>query len=56
MKILHILNDGQTKLSDQIIGVQSRENEVKIIDLTKKEASYESIVDDIFSYDKVISW
>lgn len=56
MKILHILNDGPTKLSDQIIGVQSKDNEVKIIDLSPKEASYESIIDDIFSYDKVVSW
>jgi hypothetical protein len=56
MKILHILNDGPDKLSDQIINVQSKDNEVKIIDLSKKAATYESIVDDIFSYDKVMSW
>ena len=56
MKIVHILNDGPAKLSDQIISGQSKKHEVKIIDLSKKEASYESIVDDIFSYDKVISW
>ena len=56
MKILHILNDGPAKLSDQVINVQSKDQEVKIIDLSKKTASYESIVDDIFSYDKVISW
>ncbi|MBI3378974.1 MAG: hypothetical protein HY035_11335 [Nitrospirae bacterium] len=53
---MHILNDGQTKLSDEIICIQSKSNEVKVIDLPKKEASYESIVADIFSYDKVISW
>ena len=56
MKILHILKDGPTQLSDQIIGVQSKDNTVKIIDLSKKEASYESIIDDIFSHDRVISW
>ncbi len=56
MKILHILNDGPAKLPDQIISEQKKEHEIKVIDLTKKEASYESIVDDIFSYDKVISW
>ncbi|MEW6109366.1 MAG: hypothetical protein AB1632_09415 [Nitrospirota bacterium] len=56
MKILHILNDGPTKLSDQVISVQSTDNEIKVVDLSKKEASYESIVDDIFSYDRVISW
>jgi hypothetical protein len=56
MKILHILNDGPVKLADQIIGVQSKDNEVKVIDMTKKEASYESIIDDIFSHDRVVSW
>jgi hypothetical protein len=56
MKILHILNDGPNKLSDNIIDVHLRDNEVKIIDLSKKDASYESIVDDIFASDKVISW
>ena len=56
MKILHILNDGATALSDQVISVQSKDNEIKVIDLSKKEASYDSIVDDIASYDKVVSW
>ena len=56
MKILHILNDGTSKLSDEIISVQKQDNDIKVVDLSKKEASYESIVDDIFSYDKVISW
>lgn len=56
MKILHILNDGPSKLSDEIISVQSKENEVKVINLAKKEASYESVIDDIFSFDRVVSW
>jgi hypothetical protein len=56
VKILHILNDGPTRLSDRIIGVQAEEHEVKVVDLQKKDASYESLVDDIFSYDRVISW
>jgi hypothetical protein len=56
MKILHILNDGPAPLSDQIISVQAKAHEVKVIDLSKKEVSYDAIVDDIFSHDKVISW
>ncbi len=56
MKILHILNDGPTKLSEQVISVESKEHEVKVVDLSKGVASYGSLVDDIFSYDKVISW
>jgi hypothetical protein len=56
MKILHILNDGPTRLSDEITSAQLKDHEVKVIDLSKKQASYESIIDDIFSYDRVISW
>lgn len=56
MRILHILNDGPTKLSDEIIAAQSKENEVRIIDLSRKDATYEDIVDAIFSYEKVVSW
>jgi hypothetical protein len=56
MKILHLLKDGPTKLSDQIISAQAKEHEIKVIDMSKNEASYESIVDDIFAYDRVISW
>lgn len=56
MRILHILNDGPSKMSDDIISVQAKDYELKIIDLSKKDVSYESIVDDIFAFDKVISW
>ncbi len=56
MKILHILKDGPAKLSDEIIRSQSKDNEVKVIDLTKKSVSYEDIVDEIFLHDRVISW
>jgi hypothetical protein len=56
MKILHILTDGPTDLSTRIIDVQSKGNETKVIDLSKKEASYEAIVDEISSSDRVISW
>ena len=56
MKILHILNDGPTQLSHDIISVQAKDHEVKMIDLTKKDASYESIVEEIFASDRVISW
>ncbi|UCE79232.1 MAG: hypothetical protein JSV13_00915 [Nitrospiraceae bacterium] len=56
MKILHIINDSPTKLSDEIISVQSKDHDVKVINLAKKEASYESIIDDIFAHDRVVSW
>ncbi len=56
MKILHILNDGPTDLSSKVIDTQSKDNEVKVIKLSKKEVSYEIVIDDIFSHDRVISW
>ncbi len=56
MKVLHILNDGPTELSTKVIDVQSRDNEVKVVNLSKKEMTYEAIVDEIFSSDRVISW
>jgi hypothetical protein len=56
MKILHILNDGPTDLSSRIIEVQSKDNEVKVVNLAKKEMTYEALVDEIFSSDRVVSW
>ncbi len=56
MHILHILNDGPNELSDQIIDVHSKECRVEVVDLKKKEISYEDLVDKIFSCDRVISW
>ncbi len=56
MKILHILNDGPDTLSSKVISVQSKDHEVKVIDLSKKQMAYDAVVDEIFSSDKVISW
>jgi hypothetical protein len=56
MKILHILNDGPTDLSGRIIDEQSKDHEVKIIELFNKQVSYKDVIEDIFSHDKVISW
>ena len=56
MKLLYIINDYQTNLSRQLIDVQSKDNEIKVIELSKKEVSYEAVIDDIFSYDRVSSW
>ncbi|MBI4822852.1 MAG: hypothetical protein HY805_01290 [Nitrospirae bacterium] len=56
MKILHLLSDGQTGLSTKIIEAQKGGNEVKVIDMSKKDVSYETIIDEIFSNDRVTSW
>jgi len=55
MKILHILNDGPTDLSTKMVEEQKKDHEVKVVELSKVE-SYESLVDDIFSHERVISW
>ena len=56
MKILHILNDGASELTDRMIAVQSKNNELKVVDLRGKEVSYETLVDEIFAHERVISW
>jgi hypothetical protein len=42
-------------MSAKIIETQAKEHEVKVVELSKKK-SYESLVDEIFSNDKVVSW
>ena len=56
MKILHIINDDFTNLSRQVIDIQSANHDVKVVELAKRDDSYEEIIDDIFSYDRVVSW
>ena len=56
MKTLHILSDGPNRLADEIISVHSKEHEVKVVDFSKGIISYDTLVDDIFAYDRVFSW
>jgi hypothetical protein len=56
MKVLHLFKSEPDETTKKIIEMHKAENEVKVNDLTKGDISYESLVDDIFSYDKVISW
>ena len=56
MKILHIINNGMTDLTKHIIDTQSRDHEIKVIELSKKKLSYEAVIDDIFACDRVVSW
>ncbi len=56
MKILYILSDGPSALSSRVIELQSRGGETRIIDLSKRTESYESIVDEIASCDRLVSW
>ena len=54
MKVLHILNDGATDISTQVIDAQKNDNEVKVLELSG--VSHEDLVDEIFAHDRVISW
>lgn len=56
MKALHILSDGPNRLADEIISVHAKEHDVKVVDLSKGNVSYDALVADIFAFDKVFSW
>jgi len=56
VKILCLLNDGPDTLSAAWIEALSRDCQVEVIDLTRKEVAYDALVDKIFASDKVVSW
>jgi hypothetical protein len=56
VKILYLLNDGPDDSSRPWIEALSREHQVELIDLSKKNIPYDVLVDRIFASDKVISW
>ncbi len=56
MKILCLLNDGPDASSGAWIEALSRNCEVEVIDLARKEVPYGVLVDKIFTCDKLISW
>lgn len=56
VKILHILKKAPDASTKKIIELQASGNEVKTIELYKGGASYDKLVADVFSFDKVICW
>jgi hypothetical protein len=56
MKILHLVKSEPSPLVKKIIETHSKSHEVKVINLAKKEASYETIIDEVASCDKLMSW
>ena len=56
VKLLFLLNDGPDASSGAWIEALSRNFEVEVIDLTRKEVPYDALVDKIFASDKVVSW
>jgi len=56
MKVLHLLKSEPDETVNVIIDAHKAGNDVKVVDLKKRDISYESVVGDIFDYDRVISW
>ncbi len=56
VKMLFLLNDGPDALSSAWIEALSRDAQVEVIDLARKQVPYDALVDKIFACDKLISW
>lgn len=56
MRVLHILADGPTELFERMRDAQAGRADVHVIDLSEERVPYETVVEEIFSADKVISW
>lgn len=56
MKVLHILFDPPDETALSVIREQSARADVKVIEYFKGDVSAASLVDEIFSADKCISW
>ncbi|MCL4457945.1 MAG: hypothetical protein M1147_05260 [Nitrospirae bacterium] len=56
MKVLHLLKSEPDETANGVIDVHKAKYDVKVIDLANGDFSYESLVEDIFNYDRVISW
>ena len=56
IKMLFLLNNGPDASSSAWIEAVPPDCAVEVIDLTRKEVPYDSLVDKIFACDKVISW
>lgn len=56
MKVLHIIKSEPDEVVSKIIDVQKVVHDVKVIDISKGDVSYESLVEEIFNSDRVISW
>ena len=56
VKMLFLLNDGPDASSGAWIAALSRNCEVEVIDLARKDVPYAALVDKIFACDRLISW
>lgn len=56
MKILHILKKEPDESTKKIIEAQSKNNEVKIVELYKGGINYGELLNLIFEYDRIACW
>jgi hypothetical protein len=56
MKILHILKKAPDASTKKIIELQASGNQVTMIELYKGGISYDKLVADVFTHDKVFCW
>jgi len=56
VKMLVLLNNGPDGSSGAWIEALSRNCQVEVIDLARKEVPYDALVDKIFACDKLMSW
>jgi hypothetical protein len=56
VKILHILKTTPDVSTKKIIEVHASAHQVKSIELYKAGISYDKLLEDIFSHDKVFCW
>ena len=56
VKMLFLLNDGPDASSAAWIEALSRNCELEVINLARKEMTYDALVDKVFACDKLISW
>jgi hypothetical protein len=56
MKILHILKSDPDSNVEKLMDVITDNNEAKVQALYNDDINWSTLVDDIFSHDKVICW
>ena len=56
MKVLYLIQSSLDETAKAIIAVQRKGHDVKVIDLSKGDISYDAIIEEIFDRDRVISW
>ena len=56
MKVLYLLKSAPDPTVQMIMEIQKQGNDLKVVHLTEGLIAYEALVEDIFTYDRVISW